>query len=46
MALLALGWGRLLAAPTGRTKIEGPVTEGVLQGEQPLTKCPDTYFLA
>src|SRR5262249_55867531 len=33
MALVALGWGRLLAAPTGTTKIEGPVTEGVLPGK-------------
>jgi BASS family bile acid:Na+ symporter len=33
MALVALGWGRLLAAPTGATKIEGPVTEGVLHGK-------------
>src|SRR5262249_45570644 len=30
MALVALGWGRLLAAPTGTTKIEGPVTEDEL----------------
>jgi BASS family bile acid:Na+ symporter len=33
MALVALGWGRLLAAPTGPTRIEGPVTEGVLPGK-------------
>ena len=33
MALVALGWGRLLAAPTGTSRIEGPVTEGVLHGE-------------
>ena len=33
MALVALGWGRLLAVPTGTTKIEGPVTECVLHGE-------------
>jgi hypothetical protein len=33
MALVALGWGRLLAAPTGTTKIEGPATEGVLHGK-------------
>jgi BASS family bile acid:Na+ symporter len=33
MALVALGWGRLLAAPTGTTKIEGLVTEGVLHGK-------------
>jgi BASS family bile acid:Na+ symporter len=33
MALVALGWGRLLAAPTGTTKIEGPVTECVLDGQ-------------
>src|SRR5262249_53774771 len=33
MALVALGWGRLVAAPTGATKIEGPVTEGVLPGK-------------
>jgi hypothetical protein len=33
MALVALGWGRLLAAPTGTTRIEGPVTEGVLYGK-------------
>ena len=33
MALVALGWGRLLAASTGATKIEGPVTEGVLPGK-------------
>ena len=30
MALVALGWGRMLVAPTATTKIEGPVTEGVL----------------
>jgi len=30
MALVALGWARLLPAPTVTTKIEGPVTEGVL----------------
>jgi hypothetical protein len=30
MALVVLGWGRLLAAPKGTTRIEGPVTEGVL----------------
>jgi hypothetical protein len=34
MALVALGWGRLLAVPTGTTKIEGPVTECVLHGKQ------------
>jgi BASS family bile acid:Na+ symporter len=33
MALVALAWGRLLAAPTPATKIEGPATEGVLPGE-------------
>jgi BASS family bile acid:Na+ symporter len=33
MALVALAWGRLLAAPTGATRIEGPVTEGVLPGQ-------------
>jgi BASS family bile acid:Na+ symporter len=33
MALVALSWGRLLAAPTGTTRTEGPVTEGVLHGE-------------
>jgi BASS family bile acid:Na+ symporter len=31
MALVALGWGRLLAAPTGTTKIEGLETERVLR---------------
>jgi hypothetical protein len=38
MALVALGWGRLLAVPTGTTRIEGPVTEGGLpakDGELP-----------
>ena len=30
MALVALGWGRLLATRTGSTKIERPVPEGVL----------------
>ena len=35
MALVALGWGRLLAAPTGTTKIAGPVTESVLHGKHP-----------
>jgi hypothetical protein len=45
-ALVALGWGRLLAAPTGTTKIEGPVTEGVLHGQQPLKRDPDTLFFA
>jgi BASS family bile acid:Na+ symporter len=34
MALVALGWGRLLAAPAGTTKIEGRVTEGVLRGKR------------
>jgi BASS family bile acid:Na+ symporter len=33
MALVALGWGRLLAASTGATKIEGPVTERALPGK-------------
>jgi BASS family bile acid:Na+ symporter len=33
MALVALAWGRLLAARKGTTKIEGPVTEGVLHGK-------------
>jgi BASS family bile acid:Na+ symporter len=33
MALVAVGWGRLLAAPTATTEIEGPVTEGVLPGK-------------
>jgi hypothetical protein len=33
MALVALGWNRLLAAPVGTTKIEGPVTEGILPGK-------------
>ena len=46
MALVALGWGRLRAAPAGTTKIEGPVTEGVLHGQQPLTKGPDALFFA
>ena len=35
MALVALAWGRLLAVPTGTTKIEGPMTEGVLPGKHP-----------
>jgi BASS family bile acid:Na+ symporter len=30
LALVALAWGRLLAAPTGTTGIEAPATEGVL----------------
>jgi BASS family bile acid:Na+ symporter len=33
MALVALAWGRLLAAPAGTTRIQGPVTEGVLHGQ-------------
>jgi hypothetical protein len=33
MAVVALAWGRLLAAPQGMTKIEGPVTERVLHGK-------------
>jgi BASS family bile acid:Na+ symporter len=35
MALVALGWGQLLAAPTPTTRVEGPVTEGVLNGKHP-----------
>jgi BASS family bile acid:Na+ symporter len=34
MALVALAWGRLLAAPTRTTMIAGPVSEGVLHGKQ------------
>jgi BASS family bile acid:Na+ symporter len=33
MALVALAWGRLLAATTGTTRIEAPATEGVLHGK-------------
>src|SRR5262249_52318304 len=33
LALVALGWGRVLAALTGTTTIEGSVTEGVLHGK-------------
>jgi hypothetical protein len=33
MALVALGWSQLLAAPPGTTRIEGLVIEGVLHGK-------------
>jgi hypothetical protein len=34
MALVALSWVRLLAAPTGTTQLEEPATEGVSDGKQ------------
>jgi hypothetical protein len=42
MALVALAWGRLLAAGTGTTSIKGPATERVLHGIED----PDGYIIA
>jgi BASS family bile acid:Na+ symporter len=48
MAVVALAWGRSRRAgtPTVAAKREGPATEGVLHGEQPSKKGPDTLFVA